>query len=77
MIKKLKEKIKALFKKKNKSVQLEIANSGFYSMREFIDYLTSKKVKYRCKLMYDGTWEVKVGKADKIQVVEASEIGED
>lgn len=36
-------------------------NSGFNDLKEFLDYLTSNKIKYKCIIDNNGNWCASVG----------------
>ena len=52
-----------IFKKETKPQQIK--NSGFETMREFLNYLNNNKIKWRAVLYDNGQWRVNVGKSDK------------
>lgn len=57
--------LKDLFKIKKEVKRPQIKNSGFETMREFLNYLNANKIKWRAVLYDNGQWRVNVGKSDK------------
>lgn len=57
--------LKDIFKLKKEVKKPQIKNSGFETMREFLNYLNANKIKWRAVLYDNGQWRVNVGKSDK------------
>lgn len=57
--------LKDIFKLKKEVKKPQIKNSGFETMREFLNYLNANKIKWRAVLYDTGQWRVNVGKSDK------------